>query len=241
MPLFAPFSQLLDLLLPPRCISCQEIVLQEKSLCVDCWSEANFITAPFCSCCGLPFEIDIPDQALCLDCARAHPPFKTARTVFPYDDFSKGLILAFKHGDRTDLAPTMAAWMRRSAAEMMSKCDLILPVPLHWRRLGARRYNQAALLCHELAKLNTTPCDPNILKRIRHTPSQGHLSRMARQRNLQAAFQVTQDVTGRSILLVDDVLTTGATILNCTNVLLKAGAKEVHVLTFARVIQNQTQ
>jgi ComF family protein len=189
----------------------------------------------------LPFEIEVPDTALCLDCARRHPPFKTARAVFPYDDFSRHLILAFKHGDRTDLAPTLATWMFRASVDVLKKCDVIVPVPLHWRRLGNRRYNQASLLAYELSKLSAIPVASNILHRTRHTPPQGHLSRMARQNNLKGVFQSRDTCDGKTVLLVDDVLTTGTTIVNCTNCLLNAGAKEVHALTLARVIQAQTQ
>ncbi|NVK20167.1 MAG: ComF family protein [Methylocystaceae bacterium] len=230
----SPFRQVLDLLLPPRCISCEKIVPDPKTLCLDCWDRAAFITKPFCSCCGLPFEIDVPDGALCLDCARVRPPFKKARSVFPYDDFSKKLILSFKHGDRTDLAPALAGWMVRSGADLIKQCDVITPVPLHWRRLAKRQFNQAGLLAQEVAKLTNLTFDPAILKRIRHTPPQGHLSRMARQKNLKGAFRVTKPVQGHSILLIDDVMTTGATLLNCTNLLLKSGAKDVFIITLAR-------
>jgi len=242
MTFFATFSKALNLILPPRCASCQDMVLETKTLCGDCWENANFITAPFCTCCGLPFEIDVSDKTLCLQCAKKRPSFRSARAVFPYDDFSRPLILAFKHGDRTDLAPTLGAWMTRSAGPViLERCDIIIPVPLHWRRLGNRRYNQAALLAYEISKITGLKTRPNLLKRTRHTPPQGHLARMARQKNLQGAFEVTGDVEGKSILLIDDVLTTGATLLNCTRTLLQAGAKEVNALTLARVIQGRTQ
>lgn len=229
------FSQVLDLLLPPRCISCEKIVPDPKTLCLDCWEQAAFITKPFCSCCGLPFEIDVPEGALCLDCARVRPPFRSARSVFPYDEFSKKLILSLKHGDRTDLTPALGQWMVRSGEDLIKQCDVITPVPLHWRRLAKRRFNQAGLLAQEVAKLTNLPCDPTILQRTRHTPPQGHLSRMARQKNLQGAFKVTKPVQDRSILLIDDVMTTGATLLNCSNLLLKNGAKHVYIITLASV------
>ncbi len=231
-----PFRKVLDLLLPPRCAGCGQTVTQARTLCQTCWEKAVFIAAPMCHCCGLPFEIDVPTEALCLDCARAHPPFAAARSVFPYDDFSKKLILAFKQGDRTDLAPTLALWLHRSAQPLLEKCDLIAPVPLHWRRLLSRRYNQSALLALALSKLSHIPTTPQLIKRVRHTPSQGHLSRMARQKNLQGAFRVEKELTGKNILLIDDVLTTGATVLNCTRALHKAGAKDVYVVTLARVL-----
>jgi len=236
----APFSKVLDLFLPPRCISCQKIVADPYTLCQDCWEQACFLSAPCCLVCGLPFEFDVPDRALCLDCALCAPPFAQARSVFPYDDFSRGLILAFKHGDRTDLAPAFARWMVQGAAPLIEQCDVVVPVPLHWRRLLKRRYNQAALLALEISKRSALRYEPALLKRTRHTPVQGHLSRMARQKNLQGAFQVIGDIDGLRILLVDDVMTTGATVLGCTKALLGAGAKEVRVVTLARVLPNKT-
>lgn len=230
------FHQVLDLLLPPRCISCQTIVTMDKTLCEHCWGEANFICAPFCKCCGLPFEFDVPDGALCLDCARQRPPFVEARSVFAYDDFSRRLVLSFKHGDRPDLAPTLAHWMARSAPTMIEQSDVILPVPLHWRRLMARRFNQAALLSKEISTLTQTPWRTDLLHRVRNTTPQGHLSRIARQKNLKNAFSCRKSIHGMRVLLIDDVLTTGATLLNCTNALHKAGALEVRVLTLARVL-----
>jgi len=235
------FSKIFDLLLPPRCAACQEIVLENKTLCAPCWADATFISAPFCDCCGLPFEIDVTKGALCLNCTKRPPPFSKSRTVFSYDDFSKGMILSFKHGDRCDLAPTFAAMMARSGADIIPSTDLIIPIPLHWRRLGMRKYNQAALLAHEISKITQIPSCPNSLQRIRHTQVQGHLSRMARQRNLQGAFQVQKDISGKSILLIDDVLTTGATLINASKILLKSGASEVRCLSIARSLHNKTR
>jgi len=234
------FSKVLDLFLPPRCVACQDIVTRHASLCASCWDQARFITAPFCKACGLPFEMQPIEGSLCLDCQRCAPPFAAARAVFPYDDFSRHLILAFKHGDRTDLAPALAGWMARTAGDLLPTSDLVVPVPLHWRRLVYRRYNQAALLGRILAQQGNVAFAPQVLKRIRHTPVQGHLSRMARQKNLKGAFQVEGDITGKTILLVDDVLTTGATILGCTQALLRAGAGEVRVITLARVLPTVT-
>ena len=231
------FSKVLDLFLPPRCISCQTIVMDHKTLCVSCWPKASFISAPYCSCCGLPFEYETKGETLCLDCIRHEPTFKSARAVFPYDDFSRDLVLAFKHGDRTDLSPVFADWMVQAAQDMIEKCDVVVPVPLHWRRLVKRRFNQSALLAKEISIRSQLNYHPNILKRVRNTRPQGHLSRMARHKNLQGVFEASSDVSGKSVLLIDDVLTSGATVLYCTNALLKSGARDVHVLTLARVFQ----
>jgi ComF family protein len=161
--------------------------------------------------------------------------------VLAYDDASRGLILGFKHADRTHAAPAFARWMARAGAELLLTADVIAPVPLHWSRLLARRYNQAALLGNGLAVLMNKASVPDLLIRRRRTPSQGHLSRSERLRNVAGAFAVRPSrlpqVRGRRILLVDDVLTTGATVSACAAVLRRAGAASIDVLSLARVVR----
>lgn len=236
-----PFTQVLDLFLPPRCVACGKIVTEHNTLCTTCWGKAPFITAPLCHCCGRPFTVDAPTRAICLDCAQRRPPFHHARTVFAYDDFARKMVLSFKHGDRCDLAPILARWMIRAAPELIANSDLVVPVPLHWRRLVRRRYNQAALLAHEISKQTQLPVQARALKRIRPTRPQGHLSRLARHQNLKGAFSCPVKLTGKTVLLVDDVLTTGTTVLNCTHELHRAGAKAVNILTIARVFHPHSQ
>lgn len=232
------FSRMLDFVLPPRCLKCLEVVQTAHSLCSRCWSDARFISAPYCACCGTPFEYDVPDTAICLNCARKKPPFKQARCAFAYDDFSRQLVLSFKHGDHIDLAPAMGNWMARAGGDLWADCDVIIPVPLHWRRQVSRRFNQSAVLAQEVSKRVDIPVRSDLLKRHRATPSQGHLSRMARQNNLKGAFNMDKNLQGERVVLIDDVFTTGATLLNCCEVLFKGGASQVSVLTFARVFHN---
>lgn len=194
-----------------------------------------------CQCCGRPFTVNIPPSALCLDCAQRRPPFHQARTVFAYDDFARKMVLSFKHGDRGDLAPILARWMIRAAPDLIANSDLVVPVPLHWFRLFRRRYNQAALLAHEISKQSGVAVQTTGLKRIRSTRPQGHLSRLARQQNLKGAFACSLDLTDKTVLLIDDVLTTGTTVLNCTRALHQSGAKAVNVLTIARVFHPHSQ
>lgn len=151
------------------------------------------------------------------------------------------MVLKFKHGDRTGFAPAFAAWMARAGGELLAGADLLVPVPLHWRRLFHRRYNQAALLANALARLSGVACRPDALKRVRNTVSQGSVSGLHRRTNVKGAFATrTPDwVAGRRILLVDDVLTTAATVDECARVLLGAGATAVDVLTLARVVHLQ--
>jgi ComF family protein len=178
----------------------------------------------------------------CGECVRQPPAFDRARSAFRYDDASKGLVLSFKHGDRPGLARFFAPWLARAAGPLLAEADLLVPVPLHRWRLFQRRYNQAALLAQALARLAPGRYDPALLRRVRHTPPQGHLGRQARRDNVRAAFRLgrpPERIAGRRILLVDDVLTTGATIGACAELLKRSGAASVDVLTLARVVVPQ--
>ena len=207
------------------------------------WRRVRFLSAPVCEACGVPFEADPGPGALCAPCAIEPPSFSRARAAFAYDGDSRGLILAFKHGDRTDSAPVFGAWLMRAGAELLADSDVIVPVPLHWTRLFVRRYNQAALLAHALHARSGVPVAPGFLVRRRRTPSQGTLGRAARRRNLAGAIAVPDKrrahVAGKRILLIDDVLTTGATADACARALSAAGARAVDVLTLARVVRTE--
>jgi ComF family protein len=231
----------IDALLPPLCLSCQTEVAEPGSLCPTCWSGMVFLGAPSCACCGLPFEFDMGDGMICGECARASPRFSQARAVFRYDDASKALILRFKHGDRLEGVGAFARWMARAGAEMLARADLLVPVPLHRWRLLARRYNQAALLANAIGKLARVMVEPGMLARTRRTPPQGHLGHDARARNVAGAFRVEErlrpGLADRRVVLVDDVMTSGATVDECARVLLKAGAASVDVLTLGRVVR----
>jgi ComF family protein len=158
-----------------------------------------------------------------------------------YDEASRRLVLAFKHGDRLHLAPAFGRWMRRAGAELLAEADVLVPVPLHWTRLLARRYNQAAVLAHAIHAANGPPVGADWLVRRRRTPSQGKRGAQARERNVKGAFAVKpgRAVEGRRILLIDDVFTTGATVGECARVLRRAGARHVDVLTLARTVRHE--
>ncbi len=229
----------LNAVLPPRCLACGEMVARSGALCGPCWSEVEFLAPPLCACCGLPFEYDTGPEALCGECTRSHPAYERARAVMRYNDASKRLILGFKHGDRTEGAPAYGAWLARAGATLIAEADLIAPVPLHrWRLLG-RRYNQAALLAHALGRATDLPVVSDLLLRRRFTRSQGRLSPVARKRNVAGAFAVktarAAGLAGRRVLLIDDVLTTGATVSACARALRRGGAAAVEVLVLARV------
>jgi ComF family protein len=231
----------LDAVLPPRCLKCGEIVESQGALCAGCWSGLNFLSPPCCACCGYPFEFDLGVGALCGACSVSRPVFERARAVFRYDDASRDLILSFKHADRTDGAPAFAQWLARAGADLIAEADLIVPVPLHWSRLFSRRFNQAALLAFALGKRTNKPVEALALKRRRATETQGHKGRLARFRNIKGAIAADPRravaVRGKRVLLIDDVVTTGATASACTKALLGAGAKAVDVLALAQVVR----
>lgn len=173
--------------------------------------------------------------------AIADPPaYARARAAVRYDDVARTLVHAFKYGDRLDLAPTLGRWMARAGNELLAEADAVVPVPLHWRRLWARRFNQSAELSKVISRISGVPAVFDALKRVKPTAQQVGLSKAERAVNVQGAFKVAPCgkalVTGRRIVLVDDVLTSGATVDACARVLLRAGARNVDVVTFARVV-----
>lgn len=234
--------QVLDLLLPPLCPLCGALVAEPGTLCPACWGAVEFLAPPLCERCGVPFPFDAGEGLECGACATQAPPWRRARAVVRYDENSRRLALALKHADRTDLAPALGRWMARAGAELLAEADLVAPVPLHWFRLWRRRYNQAALLAWVAARAAAKPVLMDLLVRRRPTPALGGLGRDERARAVRGAFALHRRhgdrVAGRAVLLIDDVLTSGATAGECARVLLKAGAKAVDVLTLARVTRD---
>ena len=232
---------LLDAILPPLCLGCGEIVAAPGALCAVCWRGFSFISAPQCLRCGVPFARDLGTAAQCTACLTRPPAFRRARAALVYDDKSRRLVLPFKHGDRTDMARACGAWMARAGAELLAEADLVAPVPLHWRRLFTRRYNQALLLASRVSRDGGLTLAPDLLRRRRWTGSQAGLAARERRRNVRLAFDIHPrwrgGIKGRSVLLVDDVLTTGATVDACVRVLERAGVRHVDVLTLARVVR----
>lgn len=235
-----PARTLVDLVLPARCPGCRVIVDGDGRFCVDCWQALQFITAPVCAACGTPFAHDMGADARCGGCLATPPRFDSARAALVYGGPARAVVLALKHGDRQHLAQVMAPHMARAAGPMLVPGALLVPVPLHRWRLWRRGFNQAAMLAQALAGLSGLAVDATVLVRIRATQSSQGLNRTARAANVRGAFRVVDRgrIKGRDIVLVDDVLTTGATAEACAHRLRRAGARSVHVLTFARVVRD---
>lgn len=234
-------------ILPPRCPVSGRIVAAAGDLSPEAWGQLTFIAPPFCRCCGFPFPVaqtadqPLSEDFLCGDCLETPKLYRFCRSSLAYDEASRSLVLAFKHGDQTLLAKFLAGLLARSGADILEGADLLIPVPLHWRRLVSRRYNQSALLARHLSRLSAVPVESRALIRTRATPSQGHKSARERRSNVADAFAVAPKLahrlSGKSVVLIDDVLTTGATVDACCSSLLAAGARSVDVLTVARVVK----
>jgi ComF family protein len=238
--LTSTFRFALDVALPPLCPSCREPLGDGVGLCAACWSKLAMIEPPFCPRLGIPFAYDAGPGILSMEAIASPPAYDRARAAVRYDDIARALVHAYKYGDRLDLAPLIARWMARAGRELLGGADALVPVPLHWRRLWARRFNQSATLAEEISRIAGIPVLHDTLKRVRATVQQVGLSKTERANNVQGAFRVGADakaaVTGRHFILIDDVLTSGATADTCARALLRAGAAHVDVLVFARVV-----
>jgi ComF family protein len=231
-----------DMALPPTCIACRAPVADDGGLCPACWSRLTFISRPFCERLGTPFPADL-GPGLLSPAAIAEPPaYDRARAVAHYDEVARRLVHALKFGDRTDLARPLGRMMAQAGAELLADADALVPVPLHWTRLWQRRFNQSAALADAVGRIAERPVRNDLLVRRRRTGHQIGLSRAERARNVQGAFAVpalaTGEVRGRRLVLVDDVLTTGATLEACARALSRAGAARVDALVFARVVDS---
>jgi ComF family protein len=229
----------LDIALPTLCVACREPVAG-VGVCADCWTKLSFIERPYCPRLGTPFVYDPGSNMLSMEAIANPPAYQRARAAVRYDDVAKVLVHALKYQDRTDLAPAMGRWMARAGTELLEAADALIPVPLHWRRGWSRRYNQSGALARIIAGQSGVPIVPDALQRIRPTRQQVGLSRTDRARNVQGAFKIATERTGeiqdRRVVLIDDVLTSGATVDACARVLLRAKAAQVDVLVFARVV-----
>jgi ComF family protein len=229
----------LDIALPTLCVACRQPV-DGDGVCAECWARLSFIAPPFCPRLGIPFVYDPGPELLSMEAIANPPAYARARAAVRYDDVARTLVHALKYQDRTDLAPAMGRWMARAGQELLTEADVLVPVPLHWRRGWSRRYNQSGALARIISRQSGVKLAAEALRRVRATEQQIGLSRSQRASNVQGAFKVAADrladIAGRQVILVDDVLTTGATADACARALLRAKAAQVDVLVFARVV-----
>ncbi len=239
------FTATLDIVLPPRCLATGEIVDAPGMVSASVWPQLQFIEAPFCKTCGIPFSFEMTpsNDILCAACMEREPVFDAARAAVVYNDVSRAMILAFKYGDRLHAVKTFAPWMIRAGKPLIDNADCLIPVPLHNRRLRERRFNQSALLAREIARHSGKVFVPDMLLRMRHTVPQQGLSYKERGQNVKGAFAVGKKylhtLSGKNILLLDDVYTSGATLNECARVLKRAKAASVSVLTVAKVTRDE--
>ena len=236
-------QSLLRLIYPPQCISCDALLAEDMALCGTCWRATPFISGNVCDACGVPLHGEDDGHAdLCDDCLSIARPWSSGRAALLYRDNARRIVLALKHGDRLELVRPAARWMQSAAAPLLEPGQIMVPVPAHWSRFLRRRYNQAALLARELARLTHATYLPDALIRTRRTAVQDGMGRDQRFQNMSQAIaphpKFGSALTGKKVLLIDDVMTSGATLAAATEASLASGAARVCVLTLARVAKD---
>lgn len=232
-------QRLAKLIYPTQCLTCDELIEERRGLCPNCWSRTGFIVDPPCEACGRPLIGDAEPGDLCEDCHAQPHLWSRGRAAMAYADNGRTIVLRLKHGDRTDLAYTAGRWLAEAAASLVTEDTIVAPVPLHWLRLLRRRYNQSALLAARLAHLKGLLYVPDLLSRPTATRTLDGMTADQRRETVNGVIRVTpkhrERIEGRHILLVDDVMTTGATLDSCAKVCLDSGADSVDVAVLARV------
>jgi predicted amidophosphoribosyltransferase len=231
-----------SLIYPPQCMGCGGLVESDFGLCGACWADMRFISGTVCEGCGVPLPGEADGFRLECDSCLRHPrPWSQGRSALLYEGQGRKLVLGLKHGDRTEISKAAAGWLERAAQPLLADDPLVCPVPLHWTRLLKRKYNQSALLSGELADRAGLDQCPDLLRRMRRTPALEGKTRDQRYRLLGTAITAhprrLERIKGRVVLIVDDVMTSGATLSACTDACLQAGAAEVRVAVLARVTQ----
>ena len=235
----------IDLIYPPRCIGCADMVGESFGLCGPCWRDTPFTGGAMCDRCSQPLlgEASDDEELICDACLEAPPPWKSARSALLYKGRARRLVMALKHSDRQDIARPAAQWMARAGADLLQdRAALLVPIPLHWSRMMRRRYNQSVLLARGVAFHSGVPLGADVLVRPRATRSLGHRTRAERLAELSGAIAANprrrSQITGRKVILVDDVMTSGATMDAASQACLEAGASQINVLVLARVAKD---
>lgn len=242
-------KKILEIFFPSHCVFCEKIISKDALFCNDCWPKLQFITDPKCKICSYPFEFQIcHDTAdlICSNCLVKKPSYDKSFTIFRYNYILKKVVSNLKYRDQTFLAKKFARILFDKVKNEIVDCDLIIAAPLHLKRLKKRKFNQAGLLAKEISKFSKqSKFIPDFLIRVKNTRPQIELRKKQREKNLKRAFLVNKKyrelVKGKKILLIDDVMTTGATVENCAKELKRRGAKEVLVLTIAKTVFNSSQ
>jgi ComF family protein len=231
----AILNSLVNYLYPSRCYKCSEFTAEQNGFCSSCWSSLNFISRPFCNICGKQFFLDINEDLICSKCIRQSPPYELSRSLLKFDENSKNIIHNFKYYDKTDLAKVFAKLICFRYKTELEEVDFIIPVPMNkWKRL-LRMYNQSYLLALEIARLINKPILPRLLVKTKWTKPQAALTKASREKNLKGSMilKKVDIIKNKRILLVDDVATTGTTILECSRLLKKGGVGSIRVITIA--------
>ncbi len=241
MPLPAVFNSLIDFALPPRCPVCGVTVEADNRFCLSCWRQLDFLAKPWCAACGLPLAFDCPEGSLCGKCLTKPPMHDGVRAVVRYNDKSSLIAMRLKYGTRLGLARLISEHLQKFAAESSAN-GIIIPVPLHRSRLWRRGFNQSVLIGRELARSTGIGMNYNVIFRRQATPPLRGMSGTQRRRAVDAAFALRSNersaIAGKSVLLIDDVYTSGSTSNACARLLKKAGAEQVLVFCWARVISD---
>jgi len=231
-----------DLVLPPICLNCHEPLASHGALCARCWQRIDFIRAPLCDRLGAPLPYATGEISLSSAALRRTPDYGRARAVARFDGVMRELIHGFKYADRHEALDLFAPMLRSAGHELLGCADCLVPVPLHPWRLWRRRFNQAALLAGRLSRDTGMPVELGVLRRVKRTASQVSLRGDERRRNVEAAFalapRAAERIGGRHVLLIDDVITTGATVEACARALKHAGAAQVDILALALVVDH---
>ena len=235
-----------DFIVPPVCLACQRPLGSHDAFCADCWRQISFIRQPLCDRLGIPLPFDPGGIAISAAAAARPPEYERARAVARYDGVMSRLIHGFKYSDKHDARRLFARWLSEAGSDLLADADVVVPVPLNHFRLISRRFNQAAILAREVARSRGIVYAPQALVRVKRTPSQVGLTHDERRRNVRAAFAVPEHggtvfLEGKNVVLIDDVITTGATVEACARTLRRAGAARIDVLALALVTDPTSQ